>query len=213
MTLQVHSTFTWLPTQSLQPVLWPYMLTTMLTWHNLSPTQDNLFYITSDCPDLPVIWTVLSWRTVVYPEWLWHVCQPIPMLLEITNIKNLHFPRHAHEHNQPWNDGKMKKFHTAVDDASTCVACMLDTVTLMTGLTYTQRQTSIFSVCRDKMILHVWPPSMIFNFQENMVHRTCLTLCGAIIRQPPFFGWKIMKQFSSYDQENTVYLQTVLWTP
>ena len=57
-----------------------------------------------------------------------------------------------------------------------------------------------------------WPPFTIFNFQENMVHRTCLTLC-VIIRQPPLCRRRIMMQFSSYVQENIAYLQLVQWTP
>ena len=53
-----------------------------------------------------------------------------------------------------------------------------------------------------------WTPFRIFNLQENMVHRTCLTLC-VVIRQPPFCSWRIIKKFSPYVQENIVYLQLV----
>jgi hypothetical protein len=37
-------------------------------------------------------------------------------------------------------------------------------------------------------------------------------LC-VILRQPPFFKWKIRRHFSSYVQGNTVYLQLVQWIP
>jgi hypothetical protein len=119
------------------------------------------------------------------------------MFIEMRHMQKFTLSKNIHnESSQPWTEGKIKETENKynVDETSIFAAgaaCMLDTITLMTGITDTQRQTKYIRSLPSKHTrqdnpAHTLTPFHNLQFPGKYHDRPCLTLC-VILRQPPFF--------------------------